>query len=110
VDFKNTGHNKAADQVDCTLCLMLRHPLCGLTRKDKRTIGDEFFGFMAAGHDTLASTVAWTPKLLTENLDPAAQSPSQGCYGASLIWFALVVCYAELLRCHYEGVKQFANR
>lgn len=38
----------------------------------KRAIADEFFGFMTAGHDTSATTIAWGLKMLTDN--PAAQS------------------------------------
>ncbi|KAJ4368080.1 hypothetical protein N0V83_006435 [Neocucurbitaria cava] len=37
----------------------------------KRAIADEFFGFMMAGHDTTATTVAWGIKLLADN--PASQ-------------------------------------
>lgn len=37
----------------------------------KRAIADEFFGFMLAGHDTSATTVAWGIKLLADN--PAVQ-------------------------------------
>ncbi|GAW13304.1 hypothetical protein ANO14919_026850 [Xylariales sp. No.14919] len=37
----------------------------------KRAISDEFFGFMMAGHDTSATTVAWGVKMLTDH--PAAQ-------------------------------------
>ncbi|KAI0466905.1 cytochrome P450 [Xylaria cf. heliscus] len=33
----------------------------------KRAISDEFFGFMMAGHDTSATTVAWGVKMLTDN-------------------------------------------
>jgi cytochrome P450 len=33
----------------------------------KRAIADEFFGFMLAGHDTSATTVAWGVKHLTDN-------------------------------------------
>ncbi|KAI0190599.1 cytochrome P450 [Astrocystis sublimbata] len=33
----------------------------------KRAIADEFFGFMMAGHDTSATTVAWGVKMLTDN-------------------------------------------
>ncbi|KAI0518177.1 cytochrome P450 [Xylaria bambusicola] len=33
----------------------------------KRGIYDEFFGFMMAGHDTSATTVAWGVKMLTDN-------------------------------------------
>jgi cytochrome P450 len=33
----------------------------------KRAIADEFFGFMLAGHDTTATTVAWGVKLLADN-------------------------------------------
>lgn len=33
----------------------------------KRAIADEVFGFMMAGHDTTATTVAWGVKLLTDN-------------------------------------------
>ncbi|KAF1944332.1 cytochrome P450 [Clathrospora elynae] len=32
-----------------------------------RAIADEFFGFMMAGHDTAATTVAWGVKYLTDN-------------------------------------------
>ncbi|KAL6855610.1 hypothetical protein ACO1O0_006762 [Amphichorda felina] len=35
-------------------------------------IADEFFGFMTAGHDTSATTIAWGLKMLTDN--PSAQS------------------------------------
>ncbi|KAI3341508.1 cytochrome P450 [Ustulina deusta] len=35
----------------------------------KRGISDEFFGFMLAGHDTSATTVAWGVKHLTDNPD-----------------------------------------
>ncbi|KAI1746834.1 cytochrome P450 [Xylaria castorea] len=35
----------------------------------KRAISDEFFGFMMAGHDTTATTVAWGIKMLTDNPD-----------------------------------------
>ncbi|KAK0648467.1 cytochrome P450 [Cercophora newfieldiana] len=35
-------------------------------------IADEFFGFMLAGHDTSATTIAWGVKFLTDN--PAVQS------------------------------------
>ncbi|KAK4244581.1 cytochrome P450 [Corynascus novoguineensis] len=37
----------------------------------KRAIADEFFGFMLAGHDTSATTVAWGVKFLADH--PAAQ-------------------------------------
>jgi cytochrome P450 len=33
----------------------------------KRAIADEFFGFMTAGYDTTATTVAWGMKLLADN-------------------------------------------
>ncbi|KAH6635928.1 cytochrome P450 [Chaetomium tenue] len=33
----------------------------------KRAIADEFFGFMLAGHDTSATTVAWGVKYLADN-------------------------------------------
>ncbi|KAH9884564.1 cytochrome P450 [Xylariomycetidae sp. FL2044] len=36
----------------------------------KRVIQDEFFGFMMAGHDTSATTVAWGVKFLTTNPAP----------------------------------------
>lgn len=35
----------------------------------KRAIADEFFGFMTAGHDTSATTIAWGVKMLTDNQD-----------------------------------------
>lgn len=38
----------------------------------KRAIADEFFGFMTAGHDTSATTIAWGVKMLTDNV--AAQT------------------------------------
>ncbi|KAH7303527.1 cytochrome P450 [Stachybotrys elegans] len=38
----------------------------------KRAIADEFFGFMTAGHDTSATTIAWGLKMLTDN--PNAQT------------------------------------
>jgi len=38
----------------------------------KRAIADEFFGFMLAGHDTSATTLAWGVKLLADH--PAAQA------------------------------------
>jgi cytochrome P450 len=37
----------------------------------KRAIADEFFGFMLAGHDTSATTVAWGVKFLADH--PSAQ-------------------------------------
>ncbi|OJD32234.1 cytochrome p450 monooxygenase [Diplodia corticola] len=37
----------------------------------QRPIADEFFGFLMAGHDTSATTVAWGVKFLTDN--PAVQ-------------------------------------
>jgi cytochrome P450 len=37
----------------------------------KGAIADEFFGFMTAGHDTSATTIAWAVKMLTDN--PSAQ-------------------------------------
>lgn len=33
----------------------------------KRAIADEFFGFMTAGHDTSATTIAWGVKMLTDH-------------------------------------------
>lgn len=36
----------------------------------RRGIADEFFGFMTAGHDTSATTVAWGVKLLADNQAP----------------------------------------
>lgn len=35
----------------------------------RRVISDDFFGFMLAGHDTSATTVAWGLKYLTDNPD-----------------------------------------
>ncbi|KAF4948581.1 hypothetical protein FSARC_13701 [Fusarium sarcochroum] len=47
----------------------------GLTTKEGRhpeyhshAIADEFFGFMTAGYDTSATTIAWGVKMLTDNL------------------------------------------
>lgn len=48
----------------------------------KRAIADEFFGFMLAGHDTSATTVAWGVKLLTDN--PAAQTRLRADLAAAL--------------------------
>ncbi|CAO2654656.1 Nn.00g113890.m01.CDS01 [Neocucurbitaria sp. VM-36] len=42
----------------------------------KRAIADEFFGFMMAGHDTTATTVAWGIKLLADN--PLCQETLRG--------------------------------
>lgn len=39
----------------------------------RRGIADEFFGFMTAGHDTSATTVAWGVKLLADNPAPQAR-------------------------------------
>lgn len=36
----------------------------------RRGIADEFFGFMTAGHDTSATTVAWGAKLLADHQAP----------------------------------------
>lgn len=36
----------------------------------RRGIADEFFGFMTAGHDTSATTVAWGAKLLADHAAP----------------------------------------
>lgn len=38
----------------------------------RRAIADEFFGFMTAGHDTSATTIAWGLKMLTDN--PVSQA------------------------------------
>lgn len=43
-----------------------------LPEYQKRAIADEFFGFMTAGHDTSATTIAWGVKMLTDN--PTVQS------------------------------------
>lgn len=39
----------------------------------RRGIADEFFGFMTAGHDTSATSVAWGVKLLADNPGPQAR-------------------------------------
>lgn len=36
----------------------------------RRGIADEFFGFMTAGHDTSATTIAWGVKLLADHPEP----------------------------------------
>lgn len=38
-----------------------------------RAIVDEFIGFMMAGHDTTATTMAWSVKLLADNPEPQAR-------------------------------------
>lgn len=48
----------------------------------RRGIADEFFGFMTAGHDTSATTVAWGVKLLADH--PAAQARLRAALRASM--------------------------
>ncbi|KAF2649260.1 cytochrome P450 [Lophiostoma macrostomum CBS 122681] len=53
-----------------SVLLRERHVACKAGRKPdytKRAIADEFFGFMTAGYDTTATTVAWGVKLLADH-------------------------------------------
>jgi cytochrome P450 len=67
----------------------------------KRGIADEFFGFMLAGHDTSATTVAWGVKFLADH--PAAQDRLRAELRAALPDAALAKrapTYPELARAH----------
>lgn len=48
----------------------------------RRGIADEFFGFMTAGHDTSATTLAWGVKLLADH--PTAQTRLRAALRAAL--------------------------
>lgn len=50
----------------------------------RRAISDEFLGFMMAGHDTSATTVAWGVKLLADN--PASQDRLRTELRAAMPW------------------------
>ncbi|KAK3302989.1 cytochrome P450 [Chaetomium strumarium] len=67
----------------------------------KRGIADEFFGFMLAGHDTSATTVAWGVKFLADH--PEAQDRLRAELRAALPDAALAKrtpTYAELAKAH----------
>ncbi|KAK4235980.1 cytochrome P450 [Achaetomium macrosporum] len=67
----------------------------------KRGIADEFFGFMLAGHDTSATTVAWGVKFLADH--PAVQDRLRAELRAALPDAALAKrapTYAELAKAH----------
>ncbi|KAK3356421.1 cytochrome P450 [Lasiosphaeria hispida] len=67
----------------------------------KRAIADEFFGFMLAGHDTSATTIAWGIKYLTDN--PAAQARLRAALHVALPDAARekrAPSYQELARAH----------
>lgn len=67
----------------------------------KRAIADEFFGFMTAGHDTSATTIAWGVKLLTDNA--GAQSRLRDELRAALpqaVQEKRDPTYAEISRAH----------
>lgn len=67
----------------------------------KRAIADEFFGFMLAGHDTSATTVAWGVKFLTDN--PTAQDRLRAVLHAALPEAAQqrrAPSYQELIKSH----------
>ena len=67
----------------------------------KRAIADEFFGFMTAGHDTTATTVAWGVKLLTDH-PPAQRRLRKELYAALPAAFAekRPPTYRELVAAH----------
>ncbi|SPQ20733.1 0243be2b-e7fd-4f83-ac15-8e8c075fc98c [Thermothielavioides terrestris] len=74
----------------------------------KRAIADEFFGFMLAGHDTSATTLAWGVKFLADH--PAAQDRLRAELRAALPEAAAAAArggkhhagpsYSELARAH----------
>ncbi|KAL2181149.1 cytochrome P450 [Thermothelomyces heterothallicus CBS 202.75] len=67
----------------------------------KRAIADEFFGFMLAGHDTSATTVAWGVKFLADH--PAVQDRLRADLRAAIPDAALArraPTYQELSRAH----------
>lgn len=67
----------------------------------RRGIADEFFGFMTAGHDTSATTVAWGVKLLADH--PAPQDELRKTLRAALPNAARekrAPTYAELAAMH----------
>ncbi|KAK4155762.1 hypothetical protein C8A00DRAFT_13220 [Chaetomidium leptoderma] len=67
----------------------------------KRAIADEFFGFMLAGHDTSATTIAWGVKFLADHA--AAQDRLRAALRAALPEATLgkrAPSYAELARAH----------
>ncbi|KAK4225937.1 cytochrome P450 [Podospora fimiseda] len=66
-----------------------------------RAIADEFFGFMLAGHDTSATTVAWGVKFLGDN--PRVQEKLRGILREALPNAAAakrIPSYAELAGLH----------
>lgn len=67
----------------------------------RRGIADEFLGFMTAGHDTSAATIAWGVKLLADH--PAAQQNLREELRAALLSAAKekrAPTYAELAATH----------
>ncbi|KAI9148789.1 Cytochrome P450 monooxygenase TRI13 [Paramyrothecium foliicola] len=83
----------------------------------KRAIADEFFGFMTAGHDTSATTIAWGVKMLTDN--PAAQDrlrrelraafPEAAAAGRDLTYPELSKAQIPFLDAVVEEVLRHAN-
>lgn len=83
----------------------------------KRAIADEFFGFMTAGHDTSATTIAWGVKMLTDN--PAAQTrlrndlraafPDAAREGRNLTYQELSGAHIPYLDAVVEEVLRHAN-
>ncbi|KAK2598353.1 hypothetical protein N8I77_011773 [Diaporthe amygdali] len=68
-------------------------------RYHSRAIADEFLGFMMAGHDTTATTMAWGVKMLADN--PAAQARLRTELRAGLPHAAgRAPTYAELAGAH----------
>ncbi|KAI0137216.1 cytochrome P450 [Xylariales sp. AK1849] len=76
----------------------------------KRAIADEFFGFMTAGHDTSATTIAWGVKLLTDN--PGAQSRLRDELRAALpqaVQEKRVPSYPEISKAHIPYLDAVAD-
>ncbi|GKT65195.1 cytochrome P450 [Colletotrichum tofieldiae] len=67
----------------------------------KRSIFDEFFGFMMAGHDTTATALAWGVKYLTDN--PVSQTRLRDALRTGLPQAATekrLPTYQELIKTH----------
>uniref|UniRef100_A0A8H7N0V3 Cytochrome P450 n=1 Tax=Bionectria ochroleuca TaxID=29856 RepID=A0A8H7N0V3_BIOOC len=83
----------------------------------KRAIADEFFGFMTAGHDTTATTIAWGVKLLTDNQsvqsrlrdDLRAAFPQAAREGRNLAYSELMDAHIPFLDATVDEILRHAN-
>ncbi|CAH0004322.1 unnamed protein product [Clonostachys byssicola] len=83
----------------------------------KRAIADEFFGFMTAGHDTSATTIAWGVKLLTDNQsaqsrlrdDLRAAFPQAVREGRALTYSELMDAHIPFLDATVDEILRHAN-